>query len=187
MSVNLVDLWMPIVLSAAAVWILSALAWMVLPHHKGEFKGLPDEDRFVDFVRGLNLPQDVYGFPDCSDHSKMKDPAFQAKMNQGPVGMLHIWPPGMKMGGKMLASFIFYLVTGAVVAYLATLTLQRGADFMLVFRVTGTAAILAYCFASIPQAIWFNTPLRNIIACTIDGIVFGVVTGVLFAWRWPGV
>jgi hypothetical protein len=33
------DLWMPIVLSGIAVFIVSALAWTVFPHHKKESMG----------------------------------------------------------------------------------------------------------------------------------------------------
>jgi hypothetical protein len=183
--ISLVDLWLPIVLASVFVWIASALAWMVMPHHKGEFKGLPDENGMIEAVRRQNLAPGVYGFPDCQDHSKMKDPEFLRKMNEGPVGVLHVWPPGMKMGGKMLASFIFYIVTSVFVAYLAVHALKSGADFISVFRITGTAAILAYCFASIPNAIWFNTPTRSIVTNFIDGVVYGLITGAIFAWLWP--
>ena len=34
----LVDLWMPIVVSAVVVFFASSLAWMVLPHHKADVK-----------------------------------------------------------------------------------------------------------------------------------------------------
>ena len=33
-----------------------------------------------------------------------------------------------------------------------------------VFRVTGTAAIMAYAFGNIPHAIWFNIPPRAVLA-----------------------
>ncbi len=32
----LLDLWLPIVVSAVIVFVASFLAWMVLPHHKGD-------------------------------------------------------------------------------------------------------------------------------------------------------
>ena len=39
-------LWLPIVLSGVALFFASFLAWMVLPHHKGDFIKLPDEGAF---------------------------------------------------------------------------------------------------------------------------------------------
>lgn len=35
--IHITDLWLPILLSAIAVWIFGAVAWMALPHHKGDF------------------------------------------------------------------------------------------------------------------------------------------------------
>jgi len=47
----LIPLWLPILLSAAAVWVISAIACMALPHHKQDFIGLPDADGFMDYIR----------------------------------------------------------------------------------------------------------------------------------------
>ena len=186
MAVSLIDLWLPIVLSAAAVWIAAAVAWMAMPHHKGEFKKLPNEDAMIAAVKSQNLSPGIYGFPDCQDHSKMKDPEFIKKVTDGPVGVVHVWPPGMKMGGKMIGSFVFYVVVSVLVALLATITLHRGEDWHSVFHVTALAAIMSYCLASIPQGIWFNVPIRNMITTLIDGLVFGLITAAIFALMWPG-
>ena len=190
--VTLADLWLPIVLSAAAVWIASALAWMVMPHHKGEFKGVPDEDAFLAAMRSAHVPPGQYMFPFCKDPNAIKtDPALKAKFDAGPWGTMNViankWG---NMGGKMAGSFIFYLVVSALAAHLATIAFPRnvagGADFAHVFHFTSIVAVMAYCLASIPQAIWFNKPLGSVIAGLVDGIAFGIITGAIFAWRWPG-
>jgi hypothetical protein len=185
--VALVDLWLPIVLSAAAVWVASALAWMALPHHKGDFRVLPDEDALLASLRPQNLAPGVYAFPECKDHSRLNEPEFKAKLESGPAGMLNVWPAGAytKMGGKMLASFVFYLVTSVFVAYVASRSLEAGAGFASVFQIAGTCAIMAYCLGRIPHDIWFNTPRRAILTNLADGIAFGLITGALFAWLWP--
>ena len=54
--VDLTTLWLPVVLSAVALFFASFLAWMVLPHHKGDWVKLPEEERFENAVRELNLP-----------------------------------------------------------------------------------------------------------------------------------
>ena len=38
----LLPLWLPILLSAAAVWVISLIFGMALPHHKRDFIALPD-------------------------------------------------------------------------------------------------------------------------------------------------
>lgn len=187
--VDLVDLWLPIVVSAAAVFVASALAWMVMPHHKNDFKPLPagGENAMMSAVRAQNLSPGIYAFPDCRDQARMKDPAFKAKLDAGPTGMLHVFPPGAytNMGGKMIASLVFYLVVSVFVAYLTSRALAAGAEYLDVFQVAGTSAIMAYCFASIPNAIWFSVPRRNMIMCFIDGVVFGLLTAGIFGWLWP--
>ncbi|HRP62220.1 MAG TPA: hypothetical protein PK400_02895 [Phycisphaerales bacterium] len=188
--VSLLDLWLPIVLSAAAVWVASALAWMVMPHHKNDFKKLADEDTVMKAVRAASVAPGIYFFPHMTECNPAKmDPETKAKFESGPHGLLQVWPPESfgKMGRNMVLSFIFYLVVGVFIAYLATIGLSAGRDFMGVFRFTGTAALMAYTFASIPQAIWFGTPLRNVLACIADGVAFAVITGALFAWLWPAI
>lgn len=185
---SLIELWLPILVSAAAVWIASALAWMVMPHHKGDFRPLSNEDDVMAAVRNLAIAPGVYFFPHMKDCKKMKtDPVAKEKFEKGPHGLIQIWPPDAfgKMGRNMILSFIFYLITGVFVAYLATLSLPRGEEFFKVFQITGTAAIMAYCFAQIPHQIWFGTPMRTIMACLIDGIAFGLMTGAIFGWMWP--
>src|SRR5215475_6994368 len=100
LHVTLADLWLPILVSAVAVWIASALAWMALPHHKGDFRQLPNEDEVMAAVRNLSIAPGVYFFPHMKDCSKMKtDPAAKEKFEKGPHGMITIWRP--EMFGKM--------------------------------------------------------------------------------------
>lgn len=103
----------------------------------------------------------------------------------GPVGHLSVWPPPLTMGGKLAGTFIVYLVASTLIAYLGAVTLPRAAGFAKVFQVVGTAGILAYSLAFIPSAIWFGAYPRTIVASICDGIVYGVITGAIFAWRWP--
>ena len=181
----LIPLWLPILLSAAVVWIVSAVVWMALPHHKQDFIGLPDEDGFSDFIRKSGIKPGNYVFPDFRGREAMKSEKITKALEEGPVGHLSVWRTPVTMGGKMVATFIVYLVVSTLIAYLAAVALPKAADFAKVFQVVGTAGILAYCFAFIPNNIWFGTHPRTIIASIIDGIFYGAITGAIFAWRWP--
>jgi hypothetical protein len=186
--VGLTELWLPILVSAAAVWIASALAWMLMPHHKGDWKKLPDEDGFLKSLGALNIPSGTYGFPNMS-HADCKDPATKEKFMRGPTGYINIWPANAfsSMGPKMIGSFIVYVVVSVLVAYLCSATLTHESDFSKVFQVAGTSAMMAYCLSRIPNDIWFNTPKRAITTSTVDGIVYGLITGAIFGWLWPHV
>jgi hypothetical protein len=54
---------------------------------------------------------------------------------------------------------------------------------MAVFRFVGTAGIVAYCAGGIQNVIWFK---RRMITDLADGIVYGLITGVVFGLLWPG-
>lgn len=180
----LLQLWLPIIASAVAVWILAAIAWTAMPHHRGDHTRLADEDGVMDALRSLNLPRGNYIFPMCS-HKDSKDPAFKAKWERGPAGMLSIWPRTMSMGKPMILSFLVYLAVSFLIAYLGSMTLPAGTEFMKVMQVLGTAGVLAYCFAHLPPGIWFQEYPRAMVCKVIDGIFYGLATGAIFAAMWP--
>jgi hypothetical protein len=54
-----------------------------------------------------------------------------------------------------------------------------------VFQVIGTAGILAYAFGGIPNAIWLGLDFRSATIDVVQGILYGLVTGVVFGMLWP--
>ena len=181
----LIPLWLPILLSAAIVWIISAIVWMALPHHKRDFIALSDEDGLMDYLRKGGIKPGNYVFPDFRGREAMKSEKIQKALEHGPVGHLSVWPTPLTMGGKLVGTFVVYLVVSTLIAYLTRVALPGAAPFAKVFQVAGTAGILAYCFSHIPTAVWFGSYRRTIIANFVDGIVYGLITGAIFAWRWP--
>ena len=181
----LIPLWLPILLSAVAIWFISAIVWMALPHHKQDFVGLADEDGFMDYIRRSGIKPGNYVFPDFRGREAMKSEKMQKALSEGPVGHLSVWQMPVTMGGKMVATFIVYLAVSTLIAYLTRVALPGPAEFAKVFQIAGTAGILAYSFSFIPNALWFGAYKRTIIASFIDGIVFGLITGAIFAWRGP--
>jgi hypothetical protein len=87
------------------------------------------------------------------------------------------------MGVNMACTLAFFIVANFVIAYLASIAVPAGADFLTVFRFVGTAGILTYGTANILNGIWFG---RKMVADIVDGIAYGLITGLVFAWLWPG-
>jgi hypothetical protein len=184
--VTIISLWLAILLSAVFVWIVNAIIWMFLPHHKSDYKGFPDEEA----VRNALLPQDLspgqYDMPHIASRDELNKPEVKKKFEEGPAGFFTIVPKGLPpMSKGMILSFIYYLVVGIIVAYVATRTLSPGAEYLLVFRITATVAWLAYGFGIIQDAIWFGRPWSAIFKHLIDTVVLGLVTGGTFGWLWP--
>ena len=182
---ELATLWLPILLSSVAVFFASFLAWVVIGHHTPDWREIPDEGDVVDFIRSQGLRPGQYIFPIARTKEAMADEAKQQRITSGPWGTLNIWSSQANMGRNLLRTFVFYLVTSFFIAYLATLALEPGATFSKVFQVTGTSGILAYAFGHIPNSIWFGTHRRPLLMDVIDGIAFGLITGLIFAAFWP--
>jgi hypothetical protein len=184
--VSLADLWLPIVLSGAAVWIASALVWMVLPHHKSDYKKVPEEDGFLEGLGKRNLAPGLYMFPYCAGPGDAKDPEFAKKMAEGPSGQLIVRPRGQfNMGKGMVLSVLYNMVVALLVGYVARVTLPAGETYLTVFRVTGTVAILAYVGALIYPAIWAGRPWGAVFKEVVDGVAYGLITAGIFGWLWP--
>ena len=67
--VPLAELWLPILLSAAAVFIVSSILHMVIPIHKGDFEKMPGEDKVLETMRSHDLQPGSYMFP-CAESMK---------------------------------------------------------------------------------------------------------------------
>jgi len=182
MEITVWELWLPVLISGVVLFIASWAAWMLLPHHKGEWKGMSNEDAVMGALKNAGVAPGQYCFPYPATPQDWKSEAFKARMKEGPNGNLVVWAGPCNMAGNMLCTVAFFIVANFVIAYLATLALHTGDDFMTVFRFVGTAGILTYGTANILNGIWFG---RKMVADIVDGIVYGLITGAIFAAMWP--
>ena len=178
-------LWLPIVLSAVFVFIASSIMHMLLPYHRSDYKKIPDEESALGNLRSANLTPGVYMFPHC-DHKEMKSPATQEKFKRGPVGTMTIFPNAAPAMGKYLGQWILFCLTVSFfTAYLTSHTVAAGSHYLVVFRVAGTAAFLAYGLGNLSNGIWKGQPWSNTIKEVIDGLIYGMLTAGTFGWLWP--
>jgi hypothetical protein len=182
MLTSLSSLWLSIILSGIALFFASWAAWMLLPHHKGEWKGLPDEEGVMDALRKFNIPPGQYMFPYACDPEAMKGEEYNRRLQTGPLGSLTVSKGRPNMGVNMLCTVLFFTIANLVIAYLAGMVIPPGKEFAFVFRFVGTAGVLTYGTANILNGIWFN---RKMVADIADGIAYGLITGLIFAALWP--
>jgi len=178
-------LWLPIVLSAVIVFVASSIMHMLLPYHRSDYKKLPDEDKVLPTLRAAGLKRGLYIFP-FATHKEMKSPAVIEKYNQGPVGMMTVFPSGPPVMPKFLGLWFGYcLIVGFFVAYLTAHTVAPGAYYLKVFRIVGTAAFLAYGLGHISDGIWKGQTWSLTFKEVIDGLVYALLTAGTFGWLWP--
>ncbi len=184
--VPLLDLWLPILLSAVAVFVVSSVIHMALPIHKSDMKKLPKEDELLAAMRAQGVQPGMYMFPSCASMKDMGTPEMQKKLAQGPVGSMTLRPPGgFAMGPSLAQWFVLSLVIGICAAYVAGMVLGPGADGTSVLRLTSTAAFLGYGFSSVQDSIWKGVPWSVSLKFVFDGLLYALATGAVFAWMWP--
>ena len=179
------QLWLPILVSAVVVFFASFLAWMALPHHKQDVKMLPDEPALTNHLRQLNLSPGTYMWPNCQSAAEQKSAEFKARFESGPWGSMNIVGSKPNFARNLILTFVFYLIVGLLVGYITANARAAGAAFVAVFQVAGATAVLAYCAGSIPNAVFFGKPARFVFTEFIDGVVYGLLTGIVFGLLWP--
>ncbi|MCF7688691.1 MAG: hypothetical protein K9M98_14585 [Cephaloticoccus sp.] len=179
------SLWLPILLSAVFVFILSGVLHMALPWHKNDFKKVPDEDKLRDVLRPLNVPPGDYTTPMC-EGGNYYSPEFKAKIDAGPNVLMTVLPNGQcSMGLTFVQWFVFLIVIGIFTSYVAMHAVPAEASARAVFRLVGAVSFLAYAGAQWPQSIWMRRSWCSTIKHTIDGLLYALVTAATFAWLWP--
>ena len=184
--VSIPSLWLPILLSAVFVFILSSLIHMVLRYHASDFRKLPDEDGVAEALRKFNIPAGNYMLPYATTSAERNAPEFKEKVTKGPVAILTLWGGGSgSMGVNLAQWFIYSLVVGVFAAYVAGRALVPGADYLAVFRFAGVTAFAAYTIAGWQESIWFKRPWSTALKNTFDGLLYALVTAGTFGWLWP--
>ena len=72
-------LWLPIVLSAVLVFVLSAIIHMVLKYHNSDYKRLPNEDAVRAAIRAGKPEPGQYVFPYAGGMKEMEMPEMKQK------------------------------------------------------------------------------------------------------------
>src|SRR5688572_14525177 len=102
------SLWLPVVVSAVAVWLVSAVLHMVLKYHRADFRQLSEEEGVGHTLRKAASAPGVYVIPYCSDMSAMKDPAFRKRYEDGPVALITVLRSGVPNMGKSLVQWLAF-------------------------------------------------------------------------------
>ena len=185
--ISLTALWLPILLSAVAVFIASSIIHMMIPSwHKGEYPAVPDEDGVMDALRPFAIPPGDYMVPRCDDPKEMQTPAFKEKLDRGPVLIMTVLPNGPWAMGKSLTNwFIYSVVIALIAAYVTSRALLAGASYLEVFRFAGVTAFSCYALGLWQMHIWYHRALRATVTSTIDGLLYACLTAGVFGWLWP--
>ena len=183
--VPIAALWLPILLAAVFVFLASFALHTLIPWHRGDLEGVPDEEGLRRALRTFSLPPGDFVIPfiGSSSHS---DPAFVEKMTEGPVAFVTVRPNAPPAMGKPLALwFLYSVLVGLLSAFVAGPLLRPGEAGHEVFHAVALTSFGAYAMALVQQSIWWAKKWSATIKSMIDGLVYALITGLTFAWLWP--
>ena len=184
--VPIASLWLPILLSAVIVFVVSSIIHMVLGYHRSDYGKVPSEDELMESFRKVGVAPGDYLMPCAGSPKAMKDPAFIEKMTKGPVVVMTVAPSGPpSMGLNLALWFLYCVVIGVFAAYVAGRALQSGAHYLSVFRFAGCTAFIGYAAALWQNSIWFKRSWITTLKSTFDGLVYALLTAGTFGWLWP--
>lgn len=183
----LLALWLPILLSAVVVFVISSLVHMVIKWHASDYAGFANEDAVRDAIRAGNPAPGRYVLPHCKEMKDMAGEAMRKKYREGPVGHFTLGPNGVPGMGKFLGQwFVLNLIVATVAAFLAAKVygldpaFARGAA-----KLTGAVAFIAYGFGTLQESIWMMRPWSATAKYLLDAALYALGSGLVFYWLWP--
>jgi len=175
---------LPAVCAGGAVFIVSAIIWMLVGWHNKDIQPLPDEDGFVKSLGEHGLKPGLYMWPNCADRSEHGGEAFKAKWKAGPWGTINI------LGGQpnFLRNLIGTLMINLVVAYavavsiglvLGGVELASGVlvtcSMCQIFVLALLLGAAVYCLGGLGNDLFLGKQGRFIGTSILDGLIFAGV------------
>lgn len=184
--ISILSLWMPILLSAVIVFLMSSILHMLMPYHRSDFAKVPNEDDVMDSLGKFNIPPGDYVIPCVENPKEMKNPEYIKKVTKGPVAFMTIMENGLpNMGQSLFLWFIYSVIVGMFSAYITSIALEPGAQYLSVFRFSGCTAFVGYSLALLQNSIWYKRNWSATFKSMIDGFIYALMTGGTFGWLWP--
>ncbi len=173
------NLLLTILFGAVALFLWNAISWMGLQLHNQSFENLPDTGPTTEFIQ--QLPgAGVYhfpGIPEDGDLSKIAD-----KAANGPVVSLMIAHPSGRAafsGGRFFLSFIYNLLSVAIVVFLLSQTAKD--QFWSKWSFVALFGAFAAICVELPVANWYGIPASYFLPNLTDYLIGWGIVGLIAA------
>jgi hypothetical protein len=183
----LLSLWLPILLSAVVVFVISSLIHMLIKWHAPDYRAFANEDAVRAAIRAGNPAPGRYVVPFCKEMKDMGSDVMLQKYREGPVGHFTLGPNGVPVMGKFLGMwFVWTLIVAAVAAYLAVRVFgldhahARGAA-----KLVGAVTFIGLGFGTVQESIWMMRPWSASAKYLLDAALYAVGSALVFLWLWP--
>ena len=183
----LLSLWLPILLSAVVVFVISSLIHMAIKWHASDYNVLPNEDAVRAALRSGNPVPGLYVVPYCGGMKDMASEAMRQKYREGPVGHITLGPSGPPNMGKYLGLwFLWSLIIAAVAAYLAARVFGvEPGHARAAAKLVGAITFIAHGFGTVTESIWMMRTWSSSVKYLLDAALYAAGSGFVFFWLWP--
>jgi hypothetical protein len=107
-------------------------------------------------------------------------------MRQGPNMKMTVLPSGpMSMRKSLILWFLFTLIVSTLSAFVAGSALPVAAPHMAVFHLVALSAFMGYAVALWQDSIWYARSWAITGRATVDGLIYALLTALMFSWLWP--
>ena len=184
--ISFAQLWLPVLVSAVAVFVASSLIHMVSPWHKSDYPRLPNEDAVSDALRPLAIPPGDYLLPRAGSMAEHNSPEYRERLDRGPNVLMTVLPNGYRpMGPIFVQWFVFIVAVSLLASHVASRGLSANAPRAYVFHEVALVSFAAYGLALWPLSIWYSRAWSITLKATVDALIYGVITGLVFQFMWP--
>jgi hypothetical protein len=183
----LLALWLPILLSAVVVFVISSLVHMVFKWHAPDYRGFSNEEAVRAAIRAGHPTRGLHVVPYCGDMKEMGSEAMLQKYREGPIAYITIASSGVPNMGKSLGLwFLFCLVIAAAGALLATQLLGLDpAQARAAAKLVGAVSFIAHGSGTITESIWMARPWGSSAKHLLDAALYAIGSAFVFYWLWP--
>ncbi len=183
----LLSLWLPILLSAVVVFVISSLVHMVFKWHAPDYHGFANEEAVRAAIRAGNPAPGQYVVPYCADMKEMGSEAMVKKYREGPVGHFALGSSGTPNMGKHLGLwFLWSLAVAVVAAFLASRLIGWDhAHARAAAKLVGAVTFIAHGFGNVSESIWMMRPWPATARYLLDAALYAAGSGLVFLWLWP--
>lgn len=183
---SLFALWLPILVSAVFVFIVSAIIHMLIPYHRNDFKKLANENEVMEALRPFNIAPGDYFMPHAGDAKDMKTAEYKEKATKGPMALMTVLENGMpKMATNLMLWFVYSVIVSFFAAYVTSRAVTPETHYLTVFRFAGATAFGGYSLALLQNSIWYKRNWCATFKSMFDGLIYALVTAGVFGWLWP--
>jgi hypothetical protein len=174
-------------LAGVVLFVWYGLAWMVLPHHKGDYRPCPNRDAIAAALASVQPIDAWYMLPCPEDFAQgLRDPQLQKRWEAGPNACLVVLKPGPCMrGGTFAVGFVLNALEGLGLAALTALSLAHTQALPGRLAVFLGAALFVGAGTYLMQHVYARYPRRFALTNMADKAVGYALVALLFTIVGP--